>query len=87
VSPALGLAVLFVLIGAQLTRLALPRRLGYLWVLLLSAAGLVAGELFALVTKGGGPQVGVLHPVAELVGILGFELLGAMLAPARRRSP
>jgi hypothetical protein len=83
----LGLAVLFVLIGAQLTRLAAPRRLGYPWVLLLSAAGLLVGELFALVTKAGGPQVGVLHPVAELVGILAFELLGAMLAPARHRSP
>jgi hypothetical protein len=87
VSPALGLAVLFVLIGAQLTRLVAPRRLGYLWVLLLSAAGLLAGELFALITKAGGPQVGVLHPVAELAGILGFELLGALLAPSRHRSP
>lgn len=86
-SPALGLAVLFVLIAAQATRILAPRRLGYVWVLLLAAAGLLLGEIFALVTRSGGPQVGVLHPVAEVLGIVAFELLGALLAPARRRGP
>ena len=35
----------------------------------------------------GGPQLGALHPVADAVGVVLFEVTGAVLAPARRRGP
>ncbi len=86
-SPGLVLAVLFVLIGAQASRLAMPRRGSYLLALVLAASGLVAGELVAIATRIGGPQLGALHPVADAVGVALFEVTGAVLAPARRRGP
>jgi hypothetical protein len=87
VSPGLVLAVLFVLIGATVSGLVTPRRGSYLLTLLLAAAGVVAGELVAIGTKFGGPELGVLHPVADAVGVVLFEVTGAVLAPARRRGP
>jgi Co/Zn/Cd efflux system component len=86
-NPAIVVAALFVLIGAQATRLLAPRRLGYLWALLLAAAGLVSAEGVAAALHTGGPQLGVLHPAADALGVLGFELAGALLTPARRRGP
>ena len=79
-SPGLGLAILFVLIGTTLSTLVMP-------ALLLAAAGVVAGELVAIATRVGGPQLGALHPVADAVGVVLFEVTGAVLAPARRRGP
>jgi hypothetical protein len=87
VSPALGLAIAFVLIATQATRVLAPRRLGYAWAFLLAAVGLVTGEFVALGTRVGGPQLGPLHPVAEALGILAFELLGALITSPRRRAP
>ena len=86
-SPGLALAILFVLIGAQVSWMAMPRRRSYLLALVLAAAGLVAGELVAIATRLGGPELGVLHPVADALGVALFEVTGAVLAPARRRGP
>jgi hypothetical protein len=87
VSPGLLLAILFVLIGATVSGLVMPRRGAFLLTLLLAAGGVVAGELVAIATRAGGPQLGVLHPVADAVGVVLFEVTGAVLAPARRRGP
>jgi uncharacterized membrane protein YwaF len=86
VSPALGLAILFILIGAQVARLVAPRRLAYAWVLLLAAIGLLAAELLATAAHFGGPSLGVLHPVADVIGIVMCEFAGALLS-GRRRVP
>ena len=86
-SPGLVLAVLFVLIGATVSGLVMPRRGAFVLTLVLAAAGLVAGELVAIATRAGGPQLGVLHPVADAVGVVLFEVTGAVLAPARHRGP
>jgi len=85
VSPGLGLAVLFVLIGAQVTRVAAPRRGAYLVLLLLSAAGVASGEAWAAETRLGGPALGALHPLPDVIAIAGFEVIGAVLTPRRRR--
>ena len=86
-SPGLLLAILFVLIGTTVSALVMPRRGLLVLTLLLAAAGLVAGELVAIATKLGGPQLGALHPVADAVGVVLFEVTGAVLAPARHRGP
>ncbi len=86
-SPGLGLAILFVLIGTTASALVTPRRGSFLLALLLAAAGVVSGELVAIATRVGGPQLGALHPVADAVGVVLFEVTGAVLAPARRRGP
>lgn len=86
-SPELVLAILFVLIGATVAGLVRPRRGSFLLALVLAAAGVIAGELVAIETHIGGPELGVLHPVADAVGIVLFEVTGAVLAPARRRAP
>jgi hypothetical protein len=87
VSPGLVLAVLFVLIGTTISGLVMPRRGSFLLTLVLAAAGVVAGELVAIATRVGGPQLGALHPIADAVGVVLFEITGAVLAPARRRAP
>jgi hypothetical protein len=87
VSPGLGLAILFVLIGTTLSALVMPRRGSVLLAFVLAAAGVVAGELVAIAAHIGGPQLGALHPVADAVGIVLFEVAGAVLAPVRRRAP
>ena len=86
-SPGLGLAILFVLIGTTLSALVMPRRGSVLLAFVLAAAGVIAGEFVAIATKIGVPQLGALHPVADAVGVVLFEVAGAVLAPARRRSP
>jgi hypothetical protein len=87
VSPGLVLAILFILIGATVSGMVMPRRGAFLLTLVLAAAGLVAGELVAIATRAGGPQLGVLHPIADAVGVVLFEVTGAVLAPARHRGP
>jgi len=79
VSPGLLLGVLFALIGAQLTRVIVPRRLGYPATLALAAVGVVAGELVALGLHGGGPVLGPLHPVADALGMAVMEVIGVTL--------
>lgn len=86
-SPGLGLAILFVLIGTTVSAMVMPRRGSFLLTLLLAAAGVVAGELVAIATRVGGPQLGALHPVADALGVVLFEVTGVVLAPARRRGP
>ena len=86
-SPGLGLAILFVLIGTTVSARVMPRRGAVLLTLVLAAAGVVAGELVAIATRVGGPQLGALHPVADAVGVVLFEVTGVVLAPARRRAP
>ena len=83
-SPGILLGVLLALIGAQVTRLVWPRRLGYLAALGLAVAGVVAGELAALELHGGGPPLGPLHPLADAAGIAVLEVVGALLRSPRR---
>jgi Co/Zn/Cd efflux system component len=82
VSPGLLIGVLFALIGAQVARLAAPRRLGYPVALALAAAGVVAGELVALGLHTGGPPLGPLHPLADAAGMVILEVAGALVLPA-----
>ena len=84
-SPGLLLGVVFALIGVQLTRLIAPRRLGYVAVLALAAAGVVGGELVAIGLHGGGPALGPLHPVADAAGMAALEVVGAVLRTPRAR--
>jgi len=84
-SPGLILAVLIVLVTAQLVRLVLPGRGPYLWTFLLSAAGLIAGEVIAASGHLNAPALGVLHPLADLVVIAVLQAAGAVIAT--RRSP
>jgi len=86
VSPTLLLAAVFALVGAQLTRLAVPRRFGYAVVLALAVVGIVAAELVARWGGLGGPALGPLHPLADLVGMAVLEMIGAVLhGPAKSR--
>jgi Co/Zn/Cd efflux system component len=85
VSPGLLLGVVFALVGAQLTRLIAPRRLGYPVVLALAAAGVVGGELVAIALHAGGPVLGPLHPVADAAGMAVLEVGGALLRTPRTR--
>ena len=85
-SPGLLLGVLFALIGAQIARLAAPRRLGYGVALVLAAVGVVAGELAAAALHAGGPALGPLHPLADAVGIAVMEVVGITFrVPGARR--
>ncbi len=86
-SPALGLALLFMLIGAQAAHVFAPRRLRYTWLLLLAAAGVLGAELAAVALHTGGPALGVLHPVADAAGVAVCELAGTTLTGRRRRAP
>jgi hypothetical protein len=83
VSPGIVLAVLIVAIGAQLTRLLVPRRGNYLVALVCSAVGLLGAELVAL-SGHGGPSLGTVHPAADAVGIVLAEAGGLALAAPRR---
>ena len=83
-TPAIVVGALLVLIGAQATRVIAPRRLGYVRVLALAAAGLACGELLANVLHSGGPRLGLLHPAADVAAIVAFELVGALLTPPQR---
>ena len=82
-SPGIVLALLFVAIGAQLTRLLVPHRGNYLLALVCSAVGLLAAELVALEGHGG-PTLGAVHPRADIIGIGLVEAAGLVLAAPRR---
>jgi hypothetical protein len=79
-SPGLVLALLLVLVATQLVRLVLPRRGPYVWTLILSAAGLVAGEVIAASGHLNAPSLGVLHPFADVVLIAVLQAAGAIVA-------
>jgi hypothetical protein len=83
VSPGIVLAVLIALIGAQLTRLVVPGRGNYLVAVVCAAVGLLGAELVALGGHGG-PVLGTVHPVADVVGIAVAEAVGLVLAAPRR---
>lgn len=85
-TPAIGLGILVVLIGAQVAHLV-TRRLPYLLALPLSAAGVVGAEVVVAALRFGGPSVGVLHPVADALGVAVCETAGAALTGGRRRAP
>ena len=82
-SPGLILAVLLVLVTAQVVRLVVPGRGPYLWTFLLSAAGLVAGEVIAASGHLNVPTLGVLHPLADVVLIAVLQAAGAVIAGRR----
>lgn len=86
-SPALGLALLFILIGAQFGLVVGRSRVPYPWLLLLAAIGVVGAELLVETLHAGGPSLGVLHPVADAIGIVVCQGAALVFAPARRRLP
>jgi hypothetical protein len=71
------LAALLVLIATQVTRLVVPGRGPYPWTLLLSAAGLIGGEIVAGSGYLAFPAIGVVHPVADAVVIAVLQAGGA----------
>jgi hypothetical protein len=83
VSPGILLAALIAAIGAQLTRLLVPNRGNYIIAAVCAVAGLLAAELIAL-TGHGGPSLGSVHPVADVIGISAAEAAGLVLASPRR---
>jgi hypothetical protein len=83
VSPGIVLAVLIAAIGAQLTRLLVPARGNYLIAVVCAAAGLLGAELVALGGHGG-PTLGSLHPLADVIGIVVAESIGLVLAAPHR---
>ncbi|MBJ7595629.1 MAG: hypothetical protein JF886_12355 [Candidatus Dormibacteraeota bacterium] len=82
-SPGILLAALIVAIGAQATRVLVPRRGNYPLAVVCAAAGLLGAELVALGGHGG-PAVGVVHPIADAAGIAAVEAAGLVLAAPRR---
>jgi hypothetical protein len=82
-SPGLILALLLVVVATQVVRLVLPGRGPYAWTLLLSAAGLVAGEVIAASGHLNAPSLGVLHPLADVVVIAVLQGAGAVIAGRR----
>jgi hypothetical protein len=83
VSPGIVLAVLIAAIGAQLTRLLVPGRGNYLIALVCAAVGLLGAELVALGGHGG-PSLGSVHPVADVIGMAIAEAIGLVLTAPRR---
>ncbi len=82
-SPGIVLAVLIAAIGAQLTRLLVPNRGNYLIALVCAAVGLLGAELVALAGHGG-PSLGSVHPVADVIGMAVAEAVGLVLGAPRR---
>ncbi len=82
-SPGIVLAVLIVCIGAQLTRLLVPRRGNYLLAMVCAVLGLLAAELVAL-SGHGGPMLGTVPPAADVIGIVLAEAIGVAVAAPRR---
>ncbi|HSP64570.1 MAG TPA: hypothetical protein VLO10_00120 [Candidatus Deferrimicrobium sp.] len=82
-SPGILVAVLIAAIGAQLTRLLAPNRGNSLVALVCAAVGLLGAELVALAGHGG-PTLGSVHPVADVIGIALAEAVGLVLAAPRR---
>jgi hypothetical protein len=78
-SPGLILALLLVLVTTQTVRLLLPHRGPYAWTLLLSAAGLVAGEIIAASGHLSSPTLGVVHPLADVLLIAVLQAAGAIV--------
>lgn len=82
------MGALIVLITTQVTRILAGAGHGpYLWTLAMGAAGFLTGELGAMATHAGGPSLGALHPVADVIVIAVWQVLGAALArPLSRRN-
>lgn len=81
-TPGLLLAVLLMGIGAQATHVVAPGRARAWLTLPAATVGVIGAEVVALGGHGG-PSLGVVHPVADLVGILACEV-GAVVALPRR---
>ena len=85
-SPSVILALLFVSIGTSVARLIAPARARLPLALLCAAAGVLAGELVALAGRGG-PALGSVHPLTDVIGVAAFETAGLALASPRRVPP
>jgi hypothetical protein len=85
-SPGLVLAVILVLVVAQVTRLVAPERGHYLWSLGLATAGLLGGELIAATGHVDGVSVGPVHPLLDVVVMGVLEAVGAMLLSRPERT-
>jgi hypothetical protein len=79
-SPGLVLALFLVLVLTQVVRVILPGRGPYLWTLMLSVAGVAAGEVIAASGHLNSASLGVLHPLADLLAIAVLQAAGAVVA-------
>ncbi len=76
-SPDLVLTVLLVLLLAQAAYVLTSNRLPYGYCLIAAIGGVLAGELLSVYARVPGPQLGSLHPLADvlLVGMLSTVFL------------
>jgi hypothetical protein len=68
-----------VLTATQVSRFLVPPAVPYAVSLVLATAGLLAGEVLALIPRFSGPSLGVLHPVPDLIVIAIGQLAGSFL--------
>jgi len=85
-SPGLILALLLILVLTQVVRVILPGRGPYLWTFLLSAAGVVGGEMLAASGHLNGASLGVLHPVADVLVVTVLQAAGAVVVGGRSQA-
>ena len=83
-SPGLVLAVALVLIATQAVQVIRPHGRHYVWSLVLSTAGLIMGELVATAVHSGGPALGVLHPLSDLIAIGVLQVASIMVTERER---
>jgi hypothetical protein len=76
VPPVVILFVGVVLVLTQLFHLLFPRRINYLWRLVLATFGVLLGEAVAQRVVPGGPRLGELHPAWDIAFVTALELLG-----------
>ncbi|HEX3630591.1 MAG TPA: hypothetical protein VHW91_08980 [Candidatus Dormibacteraeota bacterium] len=84
VPPVVLLALLLILLTTQVSYLAAPRAPHYLVRLALSTLAVLLGEGISLLGPGARLAVGELHPVADLVLVVGLQWAGTRLL---RRQP
>lgn len=86
VSPGVVLAIVVVLIAAQIGYVVMPHRGAYRHRLILAVAGFLGAEVFAAVIHGGGPTLGVIHPVVDVVVMASLQAAAIFLVAPRERA-
>jgi hypothetical protein len=74
--PVIILFVAVVLVLTQLFHMLFPKRIGYLWRLVLATFGVLLGEAVAQRIVPGGPRLGELHPAWDIGFVTALQLLG-----------
>jgi hypothetical protein len=74
--PVVLVFVAVVLVLTQLFHVLFPGRISYLRRIILSICGVVFGEALSGRILPGGPRLGELHPVWDIVFVTALQLLG-----------